>query len=250
MAEAAAQKENAGESPSMEEILKSIRGVISGDEAAEGSAEDADEEMLELTEMEIAEDEAPISTDAGNSTTVSGAEVADLGGAVAEKSVLDDIDDALGADEAIEKKEEPKMEQEKSAEPEVAVPEVTAAVEAVPANDILEASAVDVKVGDGIDEEANPASGDTEKTSAKNNERLLKEKAADESSETLRSLVSNIPRTHVSSPYTKGGVTLEELTIEAMRPFLAEWLNENLPTIVKQIVSKEIKKLIPQDDDK
>ena len=73
---------------------------------------------------------------------------------------------------------------------------------------------------------------------------------ASQSSETLKRLVDNIPKTHITSPYTTGGTTLEQLTIEAMRPFLSEWLNENLPTIVKQIVAKEIRKLIPEEEDK
>jgi cell pole-organizing protein PopZ len=240
MAEAAEKKENATESPSMEEILKSIRGVISGEEAAESaeSAENADEEMLELTEMEIAEDEAPLAADAANLATAGSAE--------AEKSVLDDIDAAIGVDDAAEKLAEQKAEAEKVEAEKAAVEAAAAAAEMAMAseNDVLEAS----------DSPAEPVDENLTKTvakeSVKSGEPLLKEQVADESSETLRVLVSNIPRTHVSSPYTKGGITLEELTIEAMRPLLAEWLNENLPVIVKQIVSKEIKKLIPQDDEK
>ncbi len=148
-------------------------------------------------------------------------------GTTPEKSVLDDIDDALAEPEKPEEVkavEEPKQE-------------VAPVVKAVEVEETSEEEVDDIDFSAGS-------------ISLKDGERLLAEKVADESSETLKALVNNIPRTHVSSPYTNGGTTLEALTIEAMKPFLAEWLNKNLSTIVKQIVAKEIKKLIPEEDDK
>jgi cell pole-organizing protein PopZ len=44
------------------------------------------------------------------------------------------------------------------------------------------------------------------------------------------------------------GSTLEDLVIELLKPELSEWLNKNLPTIVKEAVEREIKKLVPQGD--
>jgi cell pole-organizing protein PopZ len=228
--------ENGAESPSMEEILKSIRGVISGDDAAPAGAasvattenavgDDDGDELLELTEelTEMAEDEKSNVGGADSASTNSGTS--------SEKSVLDEIDDALGETEL--KPEEKPIEIAEVVEQEA--PPAPPAEEKSPQKDDV--------VDEEVDFTANPVS-------LKTGERLLAEKVADESSETLKALVNNIPRTQVSSPYTQGGVTLESLTIEAMKPFLAEWLNKNLPTIVKQIVSKEIKKLIPEEDDK
>ncbi|CAK8163588.1 conserved hypothetical protein [Candidatus Xenohaliotis californiensis] len=40
------------------------------------------------------------------------------------------------------------------------------------------------------------------------------------------------------------GTTIEDLVIEAIKPYLANWINDNLPDLVKNIVEKEIKKLI------
>ena len=79
--------------------------------------------------------------------------------------------------------------------------------------------------------------------------RLLEEKAAEETSLALRELVHSIPRRKHESPGLRADTTLEALVIETIKPYLAEWLNENLADIVKQLVSKEIKKLLPDDDE-
>jgi len=42
--------------------------------------------------------------------------------------------------------------------------------------------------------------------------------------------------------------SIEELVKEILRPELKRWLNDNLPAIVKQLVDKEIKKIIPKNE--
>ena len=44
------------------------------------------------------------------------------------------------------------------------------------------------------------------------------------------------------------GKSVEELVKEILRPELKKWLNDNLPAIVKQLVDKEIKKIIPKNE--
>jgi DNA polymerase III alpha subunit (gram-positive type) len=44
------------------------------------------------------------------------------------------------------------------------------------------------------------------------------------------------------------GKSIEELVKEILKPELKKWLNDNLPTIVKQLVDKEIKKIIPKNE--
>ncbi len=51
--------------------------------------------------------------------------------------------------------------------------------------------------------------------------------------------IPNIP-----SPQFRSGKTIEDLVLEALRPMLKEWLDENLPLIVQKIVEKEVKRLI------
>ncbi|KAF2282058.1 hypothetical protein GH714_042882 [Hevea brasiliensis] len=42
------------------------------------------------------------------------------------------------------------------------------------------------------------------------------------------------------------GLSVEELALSVLRPKLSEWLNENLPGLVREIVEREIGKLIKQ----
>lgn len=41
---------------------------------------------------------------------------------------------------------------------------------------------------------------------------------------------------------------IENLVIKLLEPKLKKWLNTNLPSIVKQVVDKEIKKIIPKNE--
>lgn len=43
-------------------------------------------------------------------------------------------------------------------------------------------------------------------------------------------------------------LTIEELVAVMIKPLLKEWLNTNLPILVKNLVEKEIKRLIPDDE--
>jgi uncharacterized protein len=41
----------------------------------------------------------------------------------------------------------------------------------------------------------------------------------------------------------RGGTTIEDLVIEALKPELRDWLNANLPSMVERMVAAEIKKI-------
>lgn len=76
---------------------------------------------------------------------------------------------------------------------------------------------------------------------------LLSQDKAEASSAALKNLMDNIPRPQIDSPSFRAGHTLEDLVIETLKPMLSEWLNENLPVIVEDLVQKEIRKLIPRE---
>lgn len=78
---------------------------------------------------------------------------------------------------------------------------------------------------------------------------FISEGSATASRQAMKKLLSKIPKPHIHSPASRSGTTLEELVIEALQPYLAEWLDKNLPTLVHQIVEKEIKRLVPQEND-
>jgi len=46
----------------------------------------------------------------------------------------------------------------------------------------------------------------------------------------------------------ESGNTVENLIAELIKPQLSEWLDEHLANIVKEVVEKEVKKLLPSDD--
>lgn len=86
------------------------------------------------------------------------------------------------------------------------------------------------------------------------NDSLISDSVKSESKKQLKGLINNFSKSAAFSKNSSGqvnfrnGTSLEDLVIETMKPLLSEWLNTNLPVIIKQIVEKEIKKLIPKDD--
>lgn len=261
--QAAAGQEQDGDTPSMEDILHSIRGVISGEdgETSETDPESGDD-VLELTDMvdEAGEEKKAEDSNASQEPTAS-----------ADKSILDDIDEAIGADgEQEEKKESDSTdekeeesavkegEEEKSEEPPAVAQEEPvaeaepAAQEEPPAAQEESPAAQEPKEEEKVESNEDvleaSASDDLDKSTGKK-ERLVADEVAKESSIPIHELVGSINSQGRGSPYTRGGTTLEELTIEAMKPFLSEWLNENLPSIVRKIVEKEVRHLLPKETD-
>ena len=53
----------------------------------------------------------------------------------------------------------------------------------------------------------------------------------------------NAPRISPDMPLTAGGLTVEAMIREMMRPMLKEWLEENLPSMVERIVTQEIERV-------
>lgn len=45
------------------------------------------------------------------------------------------------------------------------------------------------------------------------------------------------------SPNFRSGTTVEDIALEAIRPIVKEWLDANLPTLVRQLVEKEIRRI-------
>lgn len=49
--------------------------------------------------------------------------------------------------------------------------------------------------------------------------------------------------THHASPVLRSGVTVEDLVVEALKPMLKEWLDGNLPELVRTLVEREIRRM-------
>lgn len=93
-----------------------------------------------------------------------------------------------------------------------------------------------------------PASKKPMETPATEKGDLVSEEAASAAAAALQPIVEStqkdlsIPR--VASPELRNGNTVEDLMLEALRPMLKSWLDENLPMIVQKIVEKEVKRII------
>ncbi len=82
---------------------------------------------------------------------------------------------------------------------------------------------------------------------AEQKENILSQDIAEKSSRAIQNLIDSVPRTSIDSPAFRSAVTLEDMALETIRPLLKEWLDKNLETIVRDIVEREIKKIIPRD---
>ena len=196
------------EEPSMEEILASIRRIISEDDEepakepaaepepapepeAEKDAEPAEEEdVLELTEDDLEEDASQDDID----------------------SMFDNIEESDQEEDELVLEDEPEEEPEPEPESEPEVEQVASA----PAMDM------------GIDD-VDPALDEDALVSSEAGDNIMGQFDA------LSALLT--------TGYQGSGNTLEDLVRELLRPMLKEWLDANLPEIAERMVAKEIARL-------
>jgi cell pole-organizing protein PopZ len=87
---------------------------------------------------------------------------------------------------------------------------------------------------------------DEEQHDAKNS--LISSKSTQETSETLKKLAIFKKRLNQSGQTNNPSKSVEDLVTEIMKPYIVNWLDENLPKIVENLVEKEIKKLMPDEN--
>jgi cell pole-organizing protein PopZ len=101
-------------------------------------------------------------------------------------------------------------------------------------------------------ENTNPISPYNEEQVTQGNnmtEKLVSENTA----ETTAALFNQLKHTAKSKQSAenlkfRSGTTVEDVIIELVKPHLREWLDQNLHSIVKATVEKEVKKLIPNEE--
>lgn len=72
---------------------------------------------------------------------------------------------------------------------------------------------------------------------------------AAQSIDTLKKLIKKLEKTTMQAAQSKAA-TLEDVVTVAVRPFLKDWLNQYLHSIVQTIVDREIQKLVTQKEEK
>lgn len=74
-------------------------------------------------------------------------------------------------------------------------------------------------------------------------ERLINDQKLDSMRQSLSALVA-MEGANSPTPVEKvNGTSLEDLTRDMMRPMLENWLNENLPQLVEELVAEEIRRI-------
>ena len=73
---------------------------------------------------------------------------------------------------------------------------------------------------------------------------LVSDRVAEEAKDSLKDFAAKAQGSKKSNIYH----TIDDLMIDTVKQEIKTWMNANLPTIVKQIVEKEIKRLIPKDN--
>lgn len=192
------------EEPSMEDILASIRRIISDDDDVAKPEESAEEEPEPEPEVVPVVEPAPAEE-----------EVLELTEDDLEDASQDDIDsmfDNVGdSDELVMEEEE---EQEAEPEPEEEVEQKE--------EDIDDSKIVNI-------DDVDPAEDDDALIAEDVSKNIMGEFDA------LSALLT--------TGYSGSGNTLEDLVRELLRPMLKNWLEENLPPLAERMVAKEIARL-------
>ena len=198
--------------PSIEEILSSIRDIISDeDESPEEPAEDVPvveeekEDVLELTD--VADEEGAVDIDAMFDEEPVDDPLAGIDLAHPTDDDLDIVDAEPEADIAEEEDD--------------GVDDILSAFDNEPEPKIEPESETKTAQNDDVDADA-----------------LLNNAASSATVSSLARLAENIAVSRTAS-----GTTLEDIVRELLRPMLKEWLDDNLPDVIERLVAKELERL-------
>lgn len=252
-------QDNIEQDPTMEEILQSIKRIISDDEPAaevvkpaaqaepapkskaqEIVEHDDSDEVLELTDMV---------KDDGTIVNLKDSNVRDI---------LDDIDDltkaieeadanqsAAGVNEKAALPEEPVFLEEVTVEPAAeefeATPQATEDAVAFDEEEFVEELPTEIEEDFAMVPPSSAESGDAG---------LVSEESADATKDAFKKFIDALPIMRpnkiTGDVSTRSGTTIEDLLMESMRPLLKEWLDNHLPETVERIVREELQRLMPR----
>ena len=193
--------------PSMEEILASIRRIISDDDKEMEAAAQENEEVPEGKEELVEEETVAMPEPEPEPEPEPAAEEVDD----------DDDDDILDLTDMEAPDPEPLFEEQayKEPEPEPVAPPVS----------------------------PSPAPPSAPTPAPAN---LVSPPQAGEASGSFERLTEKLNEDYSELPIGNGAVTLEGLTRELVRPMLKEWLDQHLPMTVERLVREEIERLVMQ----
>ena len=225
--------QNAQPEPSMEEILASIRRIISEDgdeetaaapEAAPGAVPDAVDEPESVAEAVEEEDVLELTDEIQDDGTVVNL---NTGEAVAIEETPEEFVEALELDEGEE------VELEMVDAEEEPLEEAVAEAEAEPAPLV----------------EEHPVPEPADVLAAEAADRLISENSAINSVSSLSALAAAVDTHRRAVDPSIGPRTIEDLVKDVMRPMIREWLDDNLPSLVERMVGREIERMTREAED-
>lgn len=219
--------------PSIEEILASIRQIISDEDDETPVADEADvvEDVVEVAQAEpvpdpTSEPAAPVSEPI-------------------EDPIEDDDVFELSEDDLIEDEPEEDLYEEDDFEEE-AYEEEPMEIEMRDTQDALEEIRQAKKKATAVVEAPAPVEQSYAEEEPRQQERdvpvsdILSSSAQAAALGSLSKLTNRMP---VNSSRSFDGVTLEDIVKDMLNPMLREWMDDNLPPMVERIVQKELEKL-------
>ena len=204
--------------PSMEEILASIRRIISEDEDEESqAAEDEESQTAEDAPSAIEDEAEPLIAEAAAPEPAPEDDVFELTQEVQDDGTVVDI--ATG--ETIHSHEAPELVEVDENELDVAAPAPIAAPIAAP-----------------VAPQVPPMAGE---------EGLVGPPADAASTASFESLAHVVAGKR--GEMSIGGQTVEDVVKDVIRPIIKEWLDDNLPDLVERLVSREIDRMTRSAED-
>lgn len=108
------------------------------------------------------------------------------------------------------------------------------------------------KASEAAAEESTPETPKSEEAMEETDEKLISDESSDKAKSAIDALIKvtgkdeKAPKPSTPSPAFRNGETVEDLVMESLKPMLAKWLDENLSSLVEEIVQKEISRIIPK----
>ncbi len=221
----AEEKPEATEETKVEETTKDKDGDMADDKAAEAKPEEKGDDVLDEIDKLLEDDkpaEAAADIDPNDLDAMFAEAPAPAAEPAAESAEVDPNDlDAMFAEAP------------------------AAAPEAAPAEEKLE-PITDDSVELELTEESKPAPAEE-----KAEESLVSSESVDKAKDAIAGLIKvtgkdEEVKPNTPSPSFRNGETVEDLVMESLKPMLAKWLDENLGSLVEEIVQKEIARIIPK----
>lgn len=221
--------------PSIEEILSSIRDIISDDEE-EGEENDVAEEEAKPAETETVE-----ATDAGADD-----DVLDLTDVVTDDDLGKDVpkDDNMAEEDTSAIDDNDPLAGINLDHPGDDFDISDAPIEAASqTEEESDDGLADILGADAGDDTPEPIAEDPKPQAAKpmvDEDALLNDVTAQATVSSMSKLAQNIA---ISRNAQGSNVTLDDIVRDLLRPMLKDWLDENLPDVIERLVAKELERL-------